>query len=119
MLDELNFRAHTEKTFSRRSIELIRSYGWPGNVRELKNAVHRAFILSAETLDLSDSINDHSQQRPTEHEGLLNFAIGTPLAEAQRELILATLKHFDGNKRLTADALGISLKTLYNRLKDY
>jgi DNA-binding NtrC family response regulator len=53
------------------------------------------------------------------HEGCLNFSVGTPLADAQREIILATLKYFGGNKRLTAEALGISLKTLYNRLKEY
>mgnify|MGYP002146255968 CR=1 FL=1 len=47
------------------------------------------------------------------------FAIGTPLADAQRELIVATLQHHGGNKRLTAAALGISVKSLYNRLKEY
>jgi DNA-binding NtrC family response regulator len=51
--------------------------------------------------------------------GLMNFTIGTALAEAQRDIILATLRHYQGNKRLTANTLGISLKTLYNRLKEY
>jgi DNA-binding NtrC family response regulator len=51
--------------------------------------------------------------------GTLCFPVGTPLADAQRELIMATLSHFSGNKRLTASALGISVKTLYNRLKAY
>ena len=49
----------------------------------------------------------------------MNFTIGTALAEAQRGIILATLRHYQGNKRLTANTLGISLKTLYNRLKEY
>jgi DNA-binding NtrC family response regulator len=98
---------------------VIRSYSWPGNVRELKNVVQRAFILATDTLDIEECISDLSTRKPTVHEGYLNFFVGTPLADAQREIILATLKHYSGNKRLTAEALGISLKTLYNRLKEY
>ncbi|HWI15757.1 MAG TPA: helix-turn-helix domain-containing protein, partial [Burkholderiales bacterium] len=88
-------------------------------VRELKNVMHRAYILGTDTLNIEDCITDVSTRKPTVHEGCLNFFVGTPLADAQKEVILATLKHYSGNKRLTADALGISLKTLYNRLKEY
>ena len=49
----------------------------------------------------------------------LAFAPGTSLAEVERKLILATLQHFTGDKKRTAEALGMSLKTLYNRLKAY
>jgi DNA-binding NtrC family response regulator len=118
-LEALNEKENTSKTFSRNSLEVIRSYSWPGNVRELKNVVQRAFILSGDTLDVEECISDLSVKKPTVHEGYLNFFVGTPLADAQREIILATLKHYSGNKRLTAEALGISLKTLYNRLKEY
>jgi DNA-binding NtrC family response regulator len=118
-LEELNEKQNSSKTFSRNSLEVIRSYSWPGNVRELKNVVHRAYILSTDTLDIEECISDLSTRKPTVHEGYLNFFVGTPLADAQREIILATLKHYSGNKRLTAETLGISLKTLYNRLKEY
>lgn len=118
-LRELNEKEHTHKVFSSSSPEVIRSYSWPGNVRELKNMVHRAFILASETLSIEECLSNFSAQKPTLHDGYLNFSVGTPLAEAQKEIILATLKHYSGNKRLTADALGISLKTLYNRLKEY
>jgi DNA-binding NtrC family response regulator len=118
-LQILNETGKTGKEFSRSSLEVIRSYSWPGNVRELKNVVHRAFILSTDVLDIEECISDLTTKRPTVHEGYLNFFVGTPLADAQKEIILATLKHYSGNKRLTAEALGISLKTLYNRLKDY
>ncbi|TFW08718.1 sigma-54-dependent Fis family transcriptional regulator [Oxalobacteraceae bacterium OM1] len=118
-LDELNVKDKARKVFSRASIDVMRSYSWPGNVRELKNVVHRAFILATDTLDIDECISDLSAKKPTVHEGYLNFFVGTPLADAQREIILATLKHYSGNKRLTAEALGISLKTLYNRLKEY
>src|SRR4051812_45632850 len=115
----LNNTQGTQKKISRRSLETISSSSWPGNVRELKNIVQRAFILSTDTLVIEEYISDFSLRKATMHEGCLNFFVGTPLAEAQKEIILATLKHFDGNKRLTAEALGISLKTLYNRLKEY
>jgi len=118
-LQLLNEKHNTQKTFSRASLDVIRSYSWPGNVRELKNVVHRAYILGTDTLNIEDCVTDLSTRKPTVHEGCLNFFVGTPLADAQKEVILATLKHYSGNKRLTADALGISLKTLYNRLKEY
>lgn len=118
-LHELNEKEKTRKTFSRNSLEVIRSYSWPGNVRELRNVVQRAFILATDTLTIEECISDLSTRKPTLQEGYLNFFVGTPLADAQREIILATLKHYSGNKRLTAEALGISLKTLYNRLKEY
>jgi DNA-binding NtrC family response regulator len=115
----LNEKDNTAKVFSPSSLDVIRSYSWPGNVRELKNVVQRAFILATDTMNVEDCISDLASRKPTMHEGYLNFFVGTPLADAQRETILATLKHYSGNKRLTAEALGISLKTLYNRLKEY
>jgi DNA-binding NtrC family response regulator len=118
-LDLLNAKDNTAKVFSSSSLDVIRSYSWPGNVRELKNVVQRAFILATDTLNVEDCISDLASRKPTVTEGYLNFFVGTPLADAQRETILATLKHYSGNKRLTAEALGISLKTLYNRLKEY
>jgi DNA-binding NtrC family response regulator len=118
-LSELNEKDKANKVFSKSSLDVIRSYSWPGNVRELKNVVQRAYILATDTLNIEDCISDLSTKKPTVHEGYLNFFVGTPLADAQKEIILATLKHYSGNKRLTAEALGISLKTLYNRLKEY
>jgi len=50
---------------------------------------------------------------------LLSISVGTSIAEAERALILATLEHYEGQKERTAAVLGVSLKTLYNRLKEY
>lgn len=116
-LAQLNAEAGTRKQFSRQAIDSLRSYGWPGNVRELKNLVHRAYILSSELVHMAPP--QARSTRSIEADGILNFPVGTPLADAQRELIMATLHHFSGNKRMTASALGISVKTLYNRLKAY
>lgn len=118
-LSELNAKGRTAKIFSSRSLDLIRAYSWPGNVRELKNVVHRAFILATDTLEIEEHVSDLAVRKPVMQEGCLNFHIGIPLMEAQREIILATLKHHHGNKRMTAETLGISLKTLYNRLQEF
>ena len=118
-LQDLNDQAGTHKHFSKSALDKIKNYGWPGNVRELKNRVHRAYILANEIVLLEEPLQSQSSSRPMLVNGTLNFSIGTALADVQREIILATLQHFSGNKRLTAQALGISLKTLYNRLKEY
>jgi DNA-binding NtrC family response regulator len=117
-LQELNQQAGTNKKFSKISLSRIRRHDWPGNVRELKNMVHRAYILAAGSVELEEP--SHAiVSRTTLSGGAVNFSVGTALADAQRDIILATLHHFSGNKRLTAKTLGISLKTLYNRLKAY
>jgi len=114
-LHELNEAAGTHKAFSRAAIGLIRSHRWPGNVRELKNAVHRAFILSDASVDL-----DFADVAPPESEGrCLRLPIGLPLAEIEKQVIGSTLDLCDGNKRRCAEMLGVSLKTLYNRLAEY
>lgn len=124
-LDELNRDIDAQKSFSPAAMEFLQSHVWPGNVRELKNAVHRAFIMSRDTLDLDAA--DVASGRPPEALAIpsspagdmVSVAVGTPLAVAERQLIVATLRSFDGNKKKTAETLGISLKTLYNRLTEY
>jgi DNA-binding NtrC family response regulator len=117
-LDELNTREQTHKALSRNMIKQLHAYAWPGNVRELKNLVRRAYILSGDAVEIDEAFSAPPGEQASRHEGCLNFTIGTPLATAERELILATLKYYEGNKRLAADVLGISLKTLYNRLRE-
>ena len=118
-LQELNDKYNTNKIFCRNAIEVMQAYPWPGNVRELKNVVQRAYILSTDVLTVEEHLSDFAAYHPTMRDGTLSFSVGMPLADVQREIILATLKHFSGNKKITADALGISLKTLYNRLKEF
>ena len=109
-----------EKRFSKGAYERLNAYDWPGNVRELRNVVQRAYVMAAgatisdEWLELQAG---HS--KGAEAEATLALRVGTTLADAERALILATLEHFEGHKERTAAALGVSLKTLYNRLKDY
>ncbi|MCY1197856.1 Transcriptional regulatory protein ZraR [compost metagenome] len=99
-------------------LEAIALHDWPGNVRELRNAVQRAYILADAALD-ADVLARARGQQGEMREGSLNFPVGMPLGRAQREFILATLAHHAGDKRLAAETLGVSLKTLYNRLDAY
>jgi DNA-binding NtrC family response regulator len=104
----------------------LKQHSWPGNVRELKNCIERAFILGDNTLDLAPLIQS-SNARITEAAGAHNAAdrerldirVGSRIHDMERSLIEATLDYFKGNKRRAADALGCSLKTLYNKLNGY
>ncbi len=115
-LERLNREHGTRKRFDPGTLAVARAHGWPGNVRELKNCVERSFVLADDvvTLDVQpiravggcDGVNGES----------LRIGVGTTMAEAERQLLLATLRHCKGNKRRTAEMLGISLKTVYNKL---
>ena len=118
-LTELNLRNGTRKRLSEDLRARFLRHRWPGNVRELRNAVERAYILCDGELNLSE--NDMPTLRQAqEGEGgntdLIQMPIGATLEEIERTFILATLKHFEGDKRRAADVLGCSLKTLYNKL---
>ncbi|MEA2693059.1 MAG: hypothetical protein QOJ16_2446 [Acidobacteriota bacterium] len=116
-LGELNQRHGTSKSFTDESVERLRGHSWPGNVRELKNVVHRAFIMAEEEISprcLPREVGGDSGTLRS-----LHFQVGTSISEVERRLIMATLDMHGGNKRKTADILGVSLKTLYNRLNTY
>ncbi|HET8875709.1 MAG TPA: sigma-54 dependent transcriptional regulator [Casimicrobiaceae bacterium] len=114
-LQNLNVEGSTSKRFSRAALTTIRAYHWPGNVRELKNAVHRAFIMAEDIVELDLS----GLACPAVEGECLRVPVGTSLAEMERQAIFATLDHCRGNKRRAAEMLGVSLKTLYNRLTAY
>jgi two-component system, NtrC family, response regulator HydG len=112
----LNKQDGTSKELTRAALERLRMHRWPGNVRELRNVLQRAFILAEEDIGLDAlPLGVHEQ---AEGSSLL-MKVGTSVPEAERRLILATLEHFDGDKKKAADVLKISLKTLYNRINQY
>ena len=116
-LDQLNERQGTTKRFTEESMERLRTHSWPGNVRELKNVVHRAFIMADQ--DISPRALPREVGGDSGFQRSLCFQVGTSIEEVERRLIMATLDAYGGNKRKTADILGVSLKTLYNRLNSY
>jgi DNA-binding NtrC family response regulator len=118
-LDELNNDAGTDKRFAPCALEQIRAHCWPGNVRELRNSIQRAFILAEDSVEAAHMAILPRAETPARNGEQLHFAIGTPLTEMERQTIFATLDHYSGNKKRTAETLGVSLKTLYNRLTEY
>ena len=114
----LNAAEGTQKTFSRGALQRLRGHDWPGNVRELKNLVHHAFILADDEIGTDSLPQDLGGALP-QSGASLHVKVGISLAEADRRLIVATLNECAGDKRKAAATLGISLKTLYNRLKAY
>ena len=101
-------------------IKALQARAWPGNVRELRNALQRAWVMSD-----GAEVGPGSLDAPAPHAGAasdgetVKVRVGTPLAAVEREVILATYEQQGRNKEKTAAVLGISLKTLYNRLKEY
>ncbi|CAG9263586.1 DNA-binding transcriptional activator/ornithine decarboxylase inhibitor AtoC [Paraburkholderia unamae] len=118
-LDELNERHGTKKQFPAAVREMLAAYPWPGNVRELKNYVQRAHIMSGNDGDFTATVPlQISLSKPVAGTAV-TIPFGTSLADADRQLILATLDQCGGVKTRAAEILGISLKTLYNRLVEY
>jgi len=107
-------------------------HNWPGNVRELRNVLERAVILAGEgTIELKHlpAMLQNGGAMPASvalipdapgsDGGGVYLDIGTKVEEAEKKLILRTLEHTKNNKTRAADILGISLKTLHNKLKEY
>ena len=119
---ELNAQNRTQKRLSALARMTLKQHTWPGNVRELKNCIERAFILGDQTLELAPLIQNGTALRSgdaaTDRERL-DIRVGSRIYDMERSLIEATLDYFKGNKRRAADALGCSLKTLYNKLNGY
>ncbi|HTV96850.1 MAG TPA: sigma-54 dependent transcriptional regulator [Steroidobacteraceae bacterium] len=121
-LADLNAQAGTEKRFTALSRVTLKQHAWPGNVRELKNCVERAFILGDQWLELAPLIQNAAPNKdadPADDRERLDIRVGSRIYDMERSLIEATLDYFQGNKRRAADALGCSLKTLYNKLNSY
>ncbi|HTO69441.1 MAG TPA: sigma-54 dependent transcriptional regulator [Myxococcota bacterium] len=125
-LAEQNRDAGTQKKWTRHALERLRSHSWPGNVRELHNAVQRAFILADGDLGpevlgslATTAVKPAGAVAPSSDGSVVPIEVGSTLEDSERRLILATLDHCKGNKNETARLLGISLKTLYNRLNVY
>jgi DNA-binding NtrC family response regulator len=99
------------------ALQRMREHAWPGNVRELRNVVERALILgdgrSIRTADLPPELARGGGGEA------IRVELGQPLEAVEREYLLATLRRFGENRSRTADALGISQKTLYNKLRRY
>jgi DNA-binding NtrC family response regulator len=97
------------------TIELLQRYGWPGNVRELENIVHRAFALRGRLKVTPADLFDQSVETPE----ATALQAGQSVDEMERKLIMTTLEQTNGNRTHAAKLLGISLRTLRNKLREY
>jgi DNA-binding NtrC family response regulator len=118
-LAELNALGRTQKRFSALARMTMKQHTWPGNVRELRNCVERAYILADTVLELAPLIQGAAPTDAANDRERLDIRVGSRIHDMERSLIEATLDYFKGNKRRAADALGCSLKTLYNKLNGY
>jgi two-component system response regulator HydG len=129
-LADLNAQSMTQKRLSAHARMTLNQHSWPGNVRELKNCIERAFILGDSVLELAPLIQSAARSEQSAaaqalgngsaaDRDRLEIRVGSRIYDMERSLIEATLDYFKGNKRRAADALGCSLKTLYNKLNGY
>ena len=117
-LAQLNKRGNTTKALTPAAVDRLKRYHWPGNVRELSNAIHRAYIMTdgewitqvglAQEATLAADFSGRSFQ----------IGVGDRIDAVEKRLILATVQHTH-TKEAAAEILGISVKTLYNRLRAY
>lgn len=104
---------------SKDAMQQLCEYHWPGNVRELRNIIHRACIVADDDVITANSLPQNFDEKPSAESLECNTLEGLPLADVERKLILACLDKFKGNKRLAAEELGVTARTLSNKLKLY
>lgn len=121
-LTELNAQEGAQKRFSAAATQALSNHNWPGNVRQLRNAVQRAFIMAeGEEIDVEHLSFDAAAPvpEPRQDGSSVTVRVGTSIAEMERKLIFATLDFCGGRREQAAEMLGVSPKTLYNRLREY
>ncbi|MBC7702235.1 sigma-54 dependent transcriptional regulator [Aquabacterium sp.] len=119
-LQEISRREGQLKTFDPQALRRLSDFGWPGNVRELRNIVHRAYVMARGSVIVDECLPTTDTPLPVlTGAPILSIRVGTTLAEIERQVTLATLEYLGRHKEKTAATLGVSLKTLYNRLKEY
>ncbi len=97
----------------------LNDYSWPGNVRELRNVIERAVILAKDRWIEPSHIPRHIRDASEKNDAKVILPIGVTLAEAEKKLILKTLAIVGNNKAEAARQLGLDVKTIYNKLKQY
>lgn len=124
LLSEMSAK-HSRKVaaISEAVMHQFNNYSWPGNVRELRNTIERAVIVCdsgmIETKHLPPGFGHPPLRAASNDPDAVRLGVGTTVGEAEKMLILKTLQSTNNNKTKAAEILGISLKTLHNKLKEY
>jgi len=116
-LDRLNERYGTRRFLTAEVLRQWTARPWPGNVRELRHVVQRAYVLATD--DAIAAQTDLPPAAIARDDGSVTFQVGMTFDEIEREMLLKTLAHHGNNKRQAARTLGITTKTIYNRLLRY
>ena len=114
------FNAELQKKvsgFTERAMDTLNNYHWPGNVRELRNIILRSVLTANERIDLKHLPNNII--KPGLAQVNITFKPGIALSEVEKKMIVETLKAVRGNKLKAAKILGISRRSLYNKLEEY
>ncbi len=125
LLEEIGEREGEKKSIGPEVMGMLEAHEWPGNVRELRNALYTAFLMSEgpelQAAAIVDELSASAGPDSLVEAGgrAIRIPVETSIREAEKQLILMTLAHMDGRKDRTAEVLGVSLKTLYNRLHAY
>lgn len=120
-LQKLNDKEGNQIEFSEEALQALENHSWPGNLRELKNVVQRAHIMADRIITRAELPDDVVNPAQGDHEfgPCVTVSVGSSVADAEKTLIFATLKECKGKKEKAANILGVSMKTLYNRLRQY
>jgi DNA-binding NtrC family response regulator len=124
LIQEMNAKHQRNvRTVSDSVMQLFQAFSWPGNVRELRNSLERAIIVCdssvIEPRHLPPAFGINPARFPISEANGIHIGVGTTVGEAERRLIVKTLESTNNNKTRAAEVLGISLKTLHNKLKEY
>ena len=105
----------SQKSFTKRAMQILRNYNWKGNYDELKSVISSALLASK---DKYITIKDLPLEVQHSKSNIFNVPV-KPLREVEKEAILRTLELFNGNRKMTAEKLGISLRALQYKIKEY
>jgi DNA-binding NtrC family response regulator len=119
LVDEINAEQGAKHVVSPQTVALLEKHTWPGNVRELRNYVQRLAILGQLDATQPEPLDVERPSTTASPTPSIVLPLGTPLSDADRQLIVSTLQYCGGDKKRAAGMLGICVKTLYNRLKEY
>ncbi|HEY0660710.1 MAG TPA: sigma-54 dependent transcriptional regulator [Lysobacter sp.] len=116
-VERLNAHYQLHKQLVPGTERVLLQYGWPGNVRELRSAVQRAYLLSDDDwVRVTPTGRSLAATQSVCDAGSIRFSVGMAYADIEREMLLRTLAHFDNDKTRTAEALGVSVRTIHNQL---
>ncbi len=102
---------------TKEALQIMKDYSWPGNVRELRNVVLRAMLSAKDAIETKHLPKELTTNRVGSE--IISFKAGTTLSEVEERMIVQTLKAVKGNKLKASEILGISRRSLYNKLEDY